>query len=305
MKKMSYCLSVCLFAAATAAVVCAQPPEGAPREGAPREGGRGFGGGPGFGGPGFGPGGGPGMMMRAMPIMAALDADKDGVISSEEIDNAVAALKSVDKNNDGKITEEEMRPSFPGRDGGPGSGRPGARPGEGRGREAAEGRGEGRGREGGEGRGGNPEEMLSRVMQMDKNGDGKLAMDEVGERLQSMITRADADKDGFATREELIAMMAANRSEARGGEPRGADARSGEARGGEAREGGRPQRGAPAAAGFIDRMFEFDADGDGKLSREELGKMAERFGAEGGPRGFGGGFGGGQGGGRPSRPPAE
>ena len=262
------------------------------------------------------------MMMRAMPIMAALDADKDGIISSEEIDNAVAALKSVDKNNDGKITEEEMRPSFPGRDGGPG--RPAGQPGEGRGREGAEGPGregaegrgregaegrgregaEGRGREGAEGRGGNPEEMLSRVMQMDKNGDGKLAMDEVGERLQSMITRADADKDGFATREELVAMMAARGD---GGREGGA-AREGAVRGGEAREDGRPQRGAPAAgggAGFIDRMFEFDADGDGKLSREELGKMAERFGAEGGGRGFGGGFGGAQGGGRPSRPPAE
>lgn len=41
---------------------------------------------------GSGPGG-PGEMMRRMPLMAALDANSDGVISSDEIEKAPAALK--------------------------------------------------------------------------------------------------------------------------------------------------------------------------------------------------------------------
>jgi len=44
------------------------------------------------------------------PIIKALDADRDGVISSDEIDNAVAVLKTLDKNKDGKLTRDELRP---------------------------------------------------------------------------------------------------------------------------------------------------------------------------------------------------
>ena len=47
------------------------------------------------------------------PIIAALDADKDGVISAEEIKNAAAALATLDKNKDGKLTHEELRPPRP------------------------------------------------------------------------------------------------------------------------------------------------------------------------------------------------
>jgi len=58
------------------------------------------------------------------PIVAALDANKDGVIDASEIANAVAALKTLDKNGDGKLTQDEFRPPFgergPGR--GPGGG---------------------------------------------------------------------------------------------------------------------------------------------------------------------------------------
>jgi Ca2+-binding EF-hand superfamily protein len=41
---------------------------------------------------------------------AALDTDKNGEISAEEIANAATSLKALDKNNDGVITEEEVRP---------------------------------------------------------------------------------------------------------------------------------------------------------------------------------------------------
>ena len=44
---------------------------------------------------------------RAMPVVAALDADHDGVISAAEIANAPAVLRSLDKNHDGKLTAEE------------------------------------------------------------------------------------------------------------------------------------------------------------------------------------------------------
>lgn len=41
-------------------------------------------------------------------LFAALDADKDGQLSSEEIDKAAALLKSLDKNNDGKVNPDEL-----------------------------------------------------------------------------------------------------------------------------------------------------------------------------------------------------
>ena len=44
---------------------------------------------------------------QAMPVVAALDADHDRVISAAEIANAAAVLRSLDKNHDGKLTAEE------------------------------------------------------------------------------------------------------------------------------------------------------------------------------------------------------
>ena len=41
------------------------------------------------------------------------------------------------------------------------------------------------------------------MMAFDKNGDGKLAKDELPERMQSLMDRADANKDGFVDRAEL------------------------------------------------------------------------------------------------------
>jgi hypothetical protein len=45
--------------------------------------------------------------------MAALDANKDGVIDAAEIANASAALGKLDKNGDGRLTTEELRPPRP------------------------------------------------------------------------------------------------------------------------------------------------------------------------------------------------
>ena len=65
--------------------------------------------------------GGPGEGNRPprQPLELALDANGDGVIGADEIANAAAALKTLDKNGDGKLTEDEYRPPRPdGRGGG-------------------------------------------------------------------------------------------------------------------------------------------------------------------------------------------
>ena len=42
------------------------------------------------------------------PVTALLDTDKDGVLSAAEIDNAPKALRSLDRDGDGKITRREI-----------------------------------------------------------------------------------------------------------------------------------------------------------------------------------------------------
>ncbi len=45
------------------------------------------------------------------PLMEALDTNHDGILSAEEIANAPASLKKLDKNGDGKLTQDELRPA--------------------------------------------------------------------------------------------------------------------------------------------------------------------------------------------------
>ena len=42
-------------------------------------------------------------------VVATLDANHDGIIDAAEITNASQALKSLDKNADGKLSREELR----------------------------------------------------------------------------------------------------------------------------------------------------------------------------------------------------
>ena len=136
--------------------------------------------------PGGGPDGGPPRGMPPFPVLLALDADRDGTISAKEIAGASAALKKLDKNKDGKLTEDEMRPKF-------GGGSGGQRP--------------------------SPAELVSRLMAGDKNKDGKLTKAELPQRMQGMFSRADANKDGALTKAELtkFAQSMGNRP---GGPPR-------------------------------------------------------------------------------------
>ena len=141
------------------------------------------------GGPG-GPGGGRGMMMRGGgPLMQALDTDKNGELSAAEITAATAALKTLDKNNDGKLSAEELRPT-------PGEGGPGGARAEGN------------------------AEAIARLLANDKNNDGKLSAEELPERMKGVMARADADKDGFVTKAELEQALNAPAQRREGG-PRG------------------------------------------------------------------------------------
>jgi EF hand len=141
-----------------------------------------------------------GMPPRVNPLFAALDTNGDGVIDAAEIANAPAALKKLDRNGDGKITEDEVRPAF----GGPGG--PGGRGGP--------------GGPGGPGQGAaNVEEIVARMLQFDKNGDGKISKDELPERMMGMMERGDLNKDGFLTRDELVLLARAQAQMQRSGPP--------------------------------------------------------------------------------------
>ena len=68
--------------------------DGPPPEGGPR--------GPGLGG-----------HRPPPPVIAVLDVNRDGVLDAGEIANASAALLTLDKNGDGQLTQEELRPPRP------------------------------------------------------------------------------------------------------------------------------------------------------------------------------------------------
>ncbi len=73
----------------------------------------------------------------------------------------------------------------------------------------------------GGGRGGrDPQQMIERLFKNDKNGDGKLTRDEVGQGMARFLDRLDTNRDGILTKEEAQAKMAAGRG-GREGESRG------------------------------------------------------------------------------------
>lgn len=158
MRRALVTLTLALLAALAVTAVDAQRPDGD----RPDRGGLGAGRG-GFGG------------RFQLPVMKALDADGDGDLSEKEIENASVALKSLDKDKDGVVTADELRPDF-------GRGVEGRGPG-GPPREAADGAGpprEGRGFGGGRGFGApRPEEFVNRALEYDEDKDGKLSKDEL------------------------------------------------------------------------------------------------------------------------------
>ena len=118
------------------------------------------------------------------PLMTALDVDKDGKLSAEEIAGAAAALKTLDKNSDGVLDVSEMAPARGGRGG----------------------QGGGRGGQGG-GRGGDPTERINQMMQLDTDGNGEISKEEGGERMARFFSFLDGDGNGSLTREEIETAM--------------------------------------------------------------------------------------------------
>lgn len=174
---------------------------------------------------------------RGGPAMMLLDTDQDGTITAAEWKNAPSALAKLDKNSDGKVTPDELRP-------------PGPPPGG--------------------------EDMVARMMSFDKDNDGKLSAAELPERMQGMMTRADKNSDGFLTKEELTAAAPSGppQGEGRGG-PRGEGGpRGGMMRmdpilsAVDADQDGTLS--ATEIQGSASAIAKLDKDGDGKLTREEV-----------------------------------
>ncbi|MEI6524445.1 MAG: hypothetical protein WCP62_00350 [Planctomycetota bacterium] len=172
-----------------------RPGQGRPGQGNPGEGrpGGGFGGG--FGGGAANPemaARGMAMMLRNMPLFKALDADEDGQLSASEIENASKSILKLDKNGDGVVSAEEMRPepgqmpmfAGPNAPGAPGAtGAPGNAGGP------------------------NPEMMMRMFENRDKDKDGKLSGDEIPPQMKERLSNIDTNGDGAIDKAEIEQSM--------------------------------------------------------------------------------------------------
>jgi hypothetical protein len=167
---------------------------------------------------------GAGMAGAVHPLMQVLDADGDGVISAKEIKSAAKALKSLDANRDGKLTQDELAPgrapAMPGAGGAGGAGgigRGGAGGAGGAGFGGVGGFGGAGGGGGGGGgvvgggvggAGGFAQPQTNKLMGFDKNRDGRLTREELPEQYQPMFERLDMDGNGSVDIRELRAAAA-------------------------------------------------------------------------------------------------
>lgn len=101
------------------------------------------------------------------PLIIALDADKDGVLSAQEITNASVTLLTLDENGDGQLTRDELRPPPPLP---PGDEKPG-----------------------------NP------IMRLDTDGDGLVSLAEFSAKSQEMFKKIDTNGDGSISADEAAA----------------------------------------------------------------------------------------------------
>jgi len=146
------------------------------------------------GGPGGPPQGSPGgrgghrgeRSRPRLPLLTALDINGDGVIDAGEIAGAPAALKTLDKNGDGRLTRDEYLPERP----------EGQGPGEGPGGGAAM---DGPGGEGGPG-GGMRNNPL--VKALDASGDGVIDAAEIT-NARAELKALDLNRDGSLSGEEI------------------------------------------------------------------------------------------------------
>ncbi len=249
MKRYTYRLS--LLALLGASTAMAQPPGPPDRPGPPGQG---------------GPGGGPrdGFRMPPHPVMEALDLNHDQILSEDEVRAAAKSLMTLDKNGDGKLTQDEIQPQFgPGGFRGPGP-RDGDRP-EGRrpdgdrpeGRRPDGERPEGR-RPDGERPEGSEEARRPRSPEgsegppRDREGPGGPGgfQGPNPERFVAMALEFDTDKDGKLNRDELM-KFAKEIPQRRAGGPEGGPGPRGPGgpEGARRPETGRPEGGRPEGGG--------------------------------------------------------
>src|SRR5262245_24843060 len=143
-------------------------------------------------------------------LFATLDTDRNGELSTAEIVAAGTTLLKLDRNNDGKLTPDEVFGGPP--DGGP-PGRPGeGRPGEGRPGPGQPGTPPGppnpERRPGQRGLGGmNPEEFREQLKRADTNSDGKISKDEAPALIKDRFDRIDQNSDGFIDETEIRELL--------------------------------------------------------------------------------------------------
>lgn len=119
--------------------------------------------------------------MRPMPLIDALDKDKDGIISAKEIADAPESLKTLDKNGDGQLTPDEvLPPPPPDRNGEGGSPKP------------AHGSNSGTNQKHGD----RPKPPLPPIFKaLDTDGDGVISADEIAAAATSLL-KLDKNGDG-------------------------------------------------------------------------------------------------------------
>ena len=118
------------------------------------------------------------------PIVRALDADKNGELSAEEIAAAPAAIAKLDANSDGTVAVDELRPARPAGAPTPPAGataRTGSRA--------------------------HPDDLM--MLALDANKDGTLSATEIAGAVASLKV-LDANSDGKLTRDELRPLPPAN-----------------------------------------------------------------------------------------------
>ncbi len=120
-------------------------------------------------------------MFKNDPLLNALDADQDGVLSAAEIGAAPQALLTLDVNHDGQITSDEMKLHQQTPD----------------------------------------ERVDHMLDEWDTNKDGKIAKAEAPDRMQQNFDSLDKNSDGFLDRSELLDYFENMGAGQRGGGPPG------------------------------------------------------------------------------------
>ncbi|WP_197453948.1 Kelch repeat-containing protein [Caulifigura coniformis] len=142
-------------------------------------------------------------------------------------------------------------------------------------------------------------ELAAQLKALDKNGDGNVAADEVGERYKRLIARIDANKDGSASAEEIAAFTKAEDEKAASptaGGPRGAGGGGGDPtamvtrtleENDKDRDGVLKEDEIPAR--MKNNLERIDTNKDGAIDRAELEAMFKSFRGRGEGRGTGAG----------------